>query len=127
MQLDPFTAVLDAQGMTLQRGEVVGVTLAPSEVAAVTALIGIAKSMESMKVVPEFIVNSPFVVVFRDDHTLSLERKDQNGSVQFAWKEADVVIRALNDMVAKSIDVRRHRPTSRSSGGGITDGESFIR
>jgi hypothetical protein len=67
------------------------------EASIIKELLGIALSMESLKVYPEQIDQHFFTLKFHENGTLTLCASDREGEVTFSWKEGDEMILRIED------------------------------
>ena len=100
--------------------------LAAAEADKATKLIGIALGMETMDALPDHITNSPFVIRFSANGTLSLERQDESGSISFEWADADDLIVAIQKGLNISIDKDILTNTPKETGSISYNSEPFI-
>jgi hypothetical protein len=100
--------------------------LAPQEVELATYLVGFTMGLKDMDSVPDYLENSPMVVrIFPRNEGFALERQDRSGSMPFHVKEADELIRILNQGRDMAINARQQAGPARPVGlrGGMTHDE----
>jgi hypothetical protein len=115
----------DANWITISREEF-SMRLTPAEVDKATRLLGITLGMENMDTLPDHITNTPFVVRFFENDKLALERLDADGSIPFAWNEADDLITTLNDGLKIAINERTLVKGARGTGFVGINQEPFV-
>lgn len=120
-----WEALVTPSSVSLSEGEN-KLSFRPAEIDKITSLISSALGMESLKALPEYITNTPFVIKFWEDNSLSLEAQDRKGRLPFQWDEADELIRCFHNALKSAIDERTLRPGARGGFVDFGEGEPFI-
>jgi hypothetical protein len=108
LEIGPFTIEVEMSNLTVRRGDA-RITFAPGETATATSIVGTARMMERMKVLPPKIANSPWEVLFFADGSLEWKRNDRKNGIKFTFQEADELVQAIDTALNKYADAMRIR------------------
>jgi len=103
VKVGPFKVDVNLQGITLSR-ENGSVKFSPSDGNNAVEIVMVALGLETMKILPERISNSPMQVRFTPERIAYLLNKNESGEVAFKFDEGDDLIEAIKAGVDKTRD-----------------------
>jgi len=96
-----------------------GFAFVPAEADGLKSAISFAGGMRDFESLPPFIEYGPFLVQFHEDGTLVVSRVSGGSAgseIRFSFDSVDQLVLAINSAVATSVDLKRLRPSPRSTG-----------
>jgi len=119
IEFGPFTVEVEVNSLVIRRGEA-RLTFTPGEAGAASHIIGLARQMETFKVKPPQLRNTPWEVRFSESGTLEWVRVKAKSGIPFSFKEAAMLVEAVQHALKKYVDVNSIR-------GGVSSGLSAIQ
>lgn len=123
-----WTVIADREDITLKEIDSTNqIKFRPAEVDKMSSILGMALQMESLKALPSQIVDTPFIVKFKEDDSLGFTRDNSSDEIVLTWRQIDGFLEVLRKAVAISVnDTTFNSNPNRHTYTGSDSGEPFI-